>query len=37
MELILIWALVLVLIAATAATAAIVVAAVSIIKDMWRE
>lgn len=32
-----IWALVLVMIAATAATVAIVVAAVSIIKDMWRE
>ena len=36
MELILIWALVLVLIAATAVTVALVVAAVSIIKDMWR-
>lgn len=37
MEILMIWALALVLIAATAATVAPVVVAVSIIKDMWRE
>lgn len=37
MEILMIWALALVLIAATAVTVALVVAAVSIIKDMWRE
>ena len=36
MEILMIWALALVLIAATAATVALVVATVSIIKDMWR-
>lgn len=37
MEILMVWALALVLIAATTATVALVVATVSIIKDMWRE